>query len=59
MHSFKNLIILFNILLTVSVTTAALTKLNGVDTAASLEVRAKSLCRICASEVVACTGVSL
>ncbi|KAH4098861.1 hypothetical protein HBH74_136860 [Parastagonospora nodorum] len=55
MHFFKDLIILFHVLLIVSVTTAALTKLNVVDTAASPEVRAKSLCRICAAEVVTCT----
>ncbi|EAT89845.1 hypothetical protein SNOG_03114 [Parastagonospora nodorum SN15] len=55
MHFFKDLIILFNVLLIVSVTTAALTKLNVVDTAASPKVRAKSLCRICAAEVVTCT----
>lgn len=59
MHSFKNLMILFNILLIVSVTTAALAKLNRVDTSASLEARAKSLCRICASEVETCRKVSL
>jgi hypothetical protein len=59
MHSFRNLMILFHILLTVSVATATLAKLNGVDTAASLEARAKSLCRICDSEVETCRKVGL